>query len=90
MTGALPPGVHSPGTHGGESQYSGNPHDARGLWPRDLEWDDAPELVGPDRAVLARDWLSPDLLDELDEQVADDLIDELLARIDGRRAPSRS
>jgi hypothetical protein len=28
--------------------------------------------------------------DLFDEQVADEVIDELLARIDGRRAPSRS
>ena len=90
MTGALPPGGQAPGRHGGETQFSGNPLDARDFWPRDLEWDDAPELVRLDRAVLARDGFGPDFLDELDEQVADDLIDERLARIDGRRAPSRS
>ena len=56
-------------------------------WPRDLGWDDAPELVALDRAMRARNELGPD---PFDEQVADDLIDELLARIDGRRTPSRS
>jgi hypothetical protein len=34
-----------------------------------------------------RDVWCPDLLDD---QVADEVIDELLARIDGRRTPSRS
>ena len=90
MTGALPPGGQAPGRHGGETQSSGNPQNSRDLWSRDLGWDDAPELLSLDRAVLARDGFGPDLFDELDEQVADDLIDELLARIDGRRTPSRS
>jgi hypothetical protein len=37
--------------------------------------------------MRARDVSRPDLEDE---QVADEVIDELLARIDGRRAPNRS
>jgi len=86
MTGALPPGGRSSGTHGGGTQPSGNPFDARDLWPRDLGRDGASGLVILDRAMRARD-VSPDLLDE---QVADELIDELLARVDGRRTPSRS
>jgi hypothetical protein len=40
-----------------------------------------------DRAVRVRDISRTDLFDE---QVADELIDELLARVDGRRTPSRS
>jgi len=40
-----------------------------------------------DRAVRVRDISRTDLLDE---QVADEVIDELLARVDGRRTPSRS
>jgi hypothetical protein len=39
-----------------------------------------------DRAMRARDVSHPD---PEDEQVADEVIEELLARIDGRRAPHR-
>ncbi len=87
MTGALPPGGQAPGTHGGGTQPSGNPFDARDLWPRDFGRDGASGLVTLDRAMRARDVSRSDLLDE---QVADEVIDELLARIDGRRTPSRS
>ncbi len=87
MTGALPPGVHSPGTHGSETQLSGNPFDDRDLWPRDLRRDRSSRLVTLDRAMRVRDLSRSDLFDE---QVADEVIDELLARIDGRRTPSRS
>lgn len=87
MTGALPPGGRSPGTHGGGTQSSGNPYDVRDFWPRDLGWDDAPGLITLDRALRARDGSSPELFDE---QVADEVIDQLLARVDGRRTPSRS
>jgi hypothetical protein len=69
------------------TQPSGNPFDARDLWPRELGWDGAPGLVTLDRAVRVRDVSRSELFDE---QVVDDLIDELLARIDGRRTPSRS
>ena len=86
MTGALPPGGHPPGTHGGGTQQSGTTHDARELWPRDFGRDGASGLVTLDRAMRARDVSHPDLEDE---QVADEVIEELLARIDGRRAPHR-
>jgi hypothetical protein len=87
MTGALPPGGHSSGTHGGEAQPSGNPFDPRDLWPRELAWDGASGLVTLDRAIRVRELSRSDLFDE---QVADEVIDELLARVDGRRTPSRS
>ena len=87
MTGALPPGGHSPGTHGGGPEPSGNPFDDRDLWTRDFGWDGAPGLVTLDRAMRVRDVSRSDLFDE---QVADEVIDELLARVDGRRTPSRS
>ena len=87
MTGALPPGGQAPGTHGRETQFSGNPSDARDLWPRELGWDGASGLVTLDRAMRVRDLSRSELFDE---QVADEVIDELLARIDGRRTPSRS
>ena len=87
MTGALPPGGQAPGTHDGGTQHSGITHDARELWPRDFGRDGASGLVTLDRAMRARDVSRPDLEDE---QVADEVIDELLARIDGRRTPNRS
>jgi hypothetical protein len=88
MTGALPPGGQAPGAHGGGTQPSGNPYDARDLfWSRDFERDRSSGLVTLDRAVRVRDISRTDLFDE---QVADEVIDELLARIDGRRTPSRS
>ena len=67
-------------------QHSGNTHDARELLPRDFGRDGASGLVTLDRAMRARDVSRPDLEDE---QVADEVIDELLARIDGRRTPNR-
>jgi hypothetical protein len=54
---------------------------------RDVGRDAASRLVTLDRAIRARDVFGPD---PLDDQVADEVIDELLARIDGRRTPSRS
>ena len=67
-------------------QHSGTTHDARDLWPRDFGRDGASGLVTLDRAMRARDVSRPDLEDE---QVADEVIEELLARIDGRRTPHR-
>ena len=87
MTGALSPGGYSPGTHGGPAQPSGNPFDARDRWPRAFGPGGTSGLVTLDRAVRARDVWRSNLSDE---QVADELIDELLARVDGRRTPSRS
>ena len=88
MTGALPPGGQAPGAHGGETQPSGNPYDARDLfWSREFGRDGFSGLLTLDRAMRVRDISRTDLFDE---QVADEVIDELLARIDGRRTPSRS
>ncbi len=67
-------------------QQSGTTHDGRDLWPRDFGRDGASGLVTLDRGMRARVVSRSDLEDE---QVADELIDELLARIDGRRTPSR-
>lgn len=87
MTGALPPGGRPPGTHGGGPQHSGQSHEARELWPRDFGRDGVSGLVTLDRAMESRDVSRPGLDDE---QVADEVIDELLARIDGRRTPTRT
>ena len=86
MTGAVPPGGRPSGTHGGGTQHPGNAHDSRDLWPRDFGRDGASGLVTLDRAMRARDVSRPDLEDE---QVANEVIDQLLARIDGRRTPNR-
>ena len=67
-------------------QHSGTTNDTRELWPRDFGRDGVSGLVTVDRAMRARDVSRPDLEDE---QVAEEVIDELLARIDGRRAPNR-
>lgn len=87
MTGALPPGGRSPGTHGGVPQHTGNHTETRERWPRDFGRDEISGLVTLDSAMRARDVSRPGLEDE---QVADEVIDELLARIDGRRTPSRT
>ena len=84
MTGALPPGGQVPGTHGGGKQYSGTTHDARELWPRDFGRDGASGLVTLDRALRARDVSRPDAEDE---RMAEEVLDDLLARVDGRRTP---
>ena len=84
MTGALPPGGQAPGTHGGGKQHSGSPHDARELWPRDFGRDGASGLVTLDRALRARDVSRPDAEDE---RMAEEVLDDLLARVDGRRTP---
>jgi hypothetical protein len=73
--------------HGGGKQPSGDPFDARDLWPRDFGWDEPVGLVTLDRAMGVRDVSRTELFDE---QLADEVIEELLARIDGRRTPSRS
>jgi len=84
MTGASPPGARTPGTHGG-APYSGHGHDRGDLWPRDFGRDGVSGLVTLDRAMRARDVSRPD--DE-DEREALAVLDELLARVDGRRAVS--
>jgi len=65
-------------------QHSGTGHDARDLWPRDFGRDGASGLVTLDRALRARDVSRPDAEDE---RMAEEVIDDLLARVDGRRTP---
>lgn len=64
-----------------------SPSGGRDLWPRDFGRDGVSGLVTLDRAMRARDVSRPD---RPDEELADEVIDELLARIDGRRTPSRT
>lgn len=82
MTGASPPGGRNPGTHGG-APNSGTGHDRGELWPRDFGRDGVSGLVTLDRAMRARD---VSRADEEDEREALAALDELLARVDGRRA----
>ena len=84
MTGGSPPGPRTPGTHGGPP-YSGHGHDRGDLWPRDFGRDGVSGLVTLDRAMRARDVSRPD---EEDEREALAVLEELLARVDGRRAAS--
>lgn len=58
------------------------PHAERELWPRDFGRDGASGLVTLDRAMRARDAARPRMADELE---AAQVVDGLLARIDGRR-----
>ena len=81
MTGASPPGARTPGTHGG-APYSGHGYDRGDLWPRDFGRDGVSGLVTLDRAMRARDASRPD---EEDEREALAVLEELLARVDGRR-----
>ena len=57
-------------------------HHERELWPRDFGRDGASGLVTLDRALRARDAARPTMADELE---AAEVVDSLLARIDGRR-----
>ena len=56
--------------------------DPRDLWPRDFGRDGVSGLLTLDRAMRARDISRPD--DE-DERMALDVLEKLLARVDGRR-----
>ena len=56
--------------------------DPRELWPRDFGRDGVSGLLTLDRAMRARDVSHPD--DE-DEKMALDVLDKLLARVNGRR-----
>lgn len=58
------------------------PRPERELWPRDFGRDGASGLVTLDRAMRARDAARPTMADELE---AAEVVDGLLARIDGRR-----
>ena len=87
MTGVSPPGAHSPGRHGGGSQSAGPSSDHRELWPREYGRDGVSGLVTLDRAMRARDVSRPG---PAEEEIAEELIAVLLARVDGRRTPSRA
>ena len=81
MTGAAPPGSRASGTHA--SAHSSHGHDKSGdLWPRDFGRDGVSGLVTLERAMRARDVSRPDAEDE---RMADEVLAELLARVDGRR-----
>ena len=56
--------------------------ESRELWPRDFGRDGVSGLLTLDRAMRARDVSRPD--DE-DEKMALDVLEKLLARVDGRR-----
>ncbi|MFT4165171.1 MAG: hypothetical protein QM650_07990 [Microlunatus sp.] len=56
--------------------------DSRELWPRDFGRDGVSGLLTLDRAMRARDVSRPD---HEDEQLALDVLGQLLARVDGRR-----
>jgi hypothetical protein len=56
--------------------------DTRELWPRDFGRDGVSGLLTLDRAMRARDVSRP--ADE-DERMALDVLEKLLARVDGRR-----
>jgi len=82
MTGALPPGARPSGTPGGGT-HPGHQHEGRDAWPRDFGRDGSSGLVTLDRALRARDVSRPDADDE---RVALEVLADLLARVDGRRA----
>lgn len=71
MPASTPPAPR-PGPPGGHE---------RDPWPRDFGRDGVSGLVTPERAMRARDASSPDAADE---QAAERILDELLARVDGR------
>ena len=81
MTGGTAPGARSSGSHGGTG-ISGHGHDKSDLWPRDFGRDGVSGLVSLDRAMRARDVSRPDAEDERE---AVEVLEELLARVDGRR-----
>lgn len=85
MTGAVAPGAKPPGARGGGAQ-AGHQTEWRDGWPRDFGRDGVSGLVTLDRALRARDVSRPDAEDE---EVALDVLADLMARVDGRR-PSRT
>jgi hypothetical protein len=83
MTGAS--GARPPRTHGGGAA-AGHPSEWRDGWPRDFGRDGVSGLVTLDRALRARDVSRPGVEDE---ELALEVLADLLARVDGRR-PSRT
>lgn len=93
MTGATSPGTRSPGAplpsvpdrpDSGPSAAYG--HEPRDLWPRDFGRDGVSGLVTVDRGMRARDVSRPSVQDE---ELAEEVVAELLARVDGRRRTVR-
>jgi len=85
MTGAVARGASPPGARGGGAQ-AGHQTEWRDGWPRDFGRDGVSGLVTLDRALRARDVSRPDAEDE---ELALDVLADLMARVDGRR-PSRT
>lgn len=73
-------------TSGGGSG-TGHSHDPRDLWPRDFGRDGVSGLVTPARALRARDVSRPDTADD---EFAEAVVADLLARVDGRRSSGAS
>ena len=59
-----------------------HPQESRELWPRDFGRDGVSGLVSPARALRARDVSRPRAEDD---RAAERVIDQLLARAEGRR-----
>ncbi len=86
MSGALPPGVRPPGPRSGGGR-PGHPGESRDLWPRDFGRDGVSGLVTLDRALRGRDVSRPSAEDE---RMAHEVLEDLLARVDGRRPRSHT
>ncbi len=89
-----PPGEPARPVEPGRGADSGRPTDqarggdSRDLWPRDFGRDGVSGLVNVDRARRARDVSRPQ---PADEAAAENVLDDLLARIEGRpRGDGRS
>jgi hypothetical protein len=80
--GVVPPGANTASGSLGGTGFSGHSHDKGDLWPRDFGRDGVSGLVNLDRALRARDVSRPDADDERE---AVEVLQELLARVDGRR-----
>ena len=85
MSGAWAPGARPSGTHGGGAP-GGHQSEWRDGWPRDFGRDGVSGLVTLDRALRARDVSRPG---PDDEELAVEVLADLMARVDGRR-PSRT
>lgn len=90
MTGTTLPRTRSAGTPSAlapdRAGASGSGHDSRELWPKDFGRDGVSGLVTADRALRARDVSRPQ---PEDERLAEGVLAELMARVDGRRPPRR-
>jgi hypothetical protein len=87
MTGTTPPGSRSHGgTSSGQPERAQQGYDPRDLWPRDFGRDGVSGLVTAARALRARDVSRPT---EADEELAEGVLADLMARVDGRRSNTR-